>query len=158
MTQNVITAKAEMLIRKPAAQVFEAFINPEITSKFWFTKSSGRLTPGAHLQWDWEMYGASAQVDVKAIEENRRILIEWNDGETVEWLFTERAADQTYVTITNKGFSGNQDEIVQKALDGVGGFTTVLCGLKAYLEHNIELNLIADKYPDAVVADYAARR
>lgn len=158
MTQNVIMAKAEMLIRKPAAQVFEAFINPEITSKFWFTKSSGRLEPGAHLQWDWEMYGASAQVDVKAIEENRRILIEWDGGETVEWLFTARTADQTYVTIINKGFSGSQDEIVNKALDGVGGFTTVLCGLKAYLEHNIELNLIADKYPDAVVADYAAKR
>lgn len=156
MNQQAVEAKAEMLIRKPAAEVFEAFINPEITSKFWFTKSSGRLTPGAHIQWDWEMYGASAQVDVKTIEQNQRILIEWNDGETVEWLFTARAADQTYVTIINKGFSGSQDEIVQKALDGVGGFTTVLCGLKAYLEHNIALNLIADKYPDAVVADYAA--
>jgi hypothetical protein len=38
--------KAEMLIRKPAAEVFEAFVNPAITSRFWFTKSSGRLEPG----------------------------------------------------------------------------------------------------------------
>jgi uncharacterized protein YndB with AHSA1/START domain len=36
-------AKAEMLIRKPSAEVFEAFVNPEVTTKFWFTKSSGRL-------------------------------------------------------------------------------------------------------------------
>lgn len=158
MAQNPLEAKVEMLVRKPAAEVFEAFINPEITSKFWFTKGSGRLEPGAHVQWDWEMYGASAQVDVKTIEENRRILIEWDGGETVEWLFTSRADDQTYVTIINTGFSGNQDEIVQKALDAVGGFTTLVCGLKAYLEHHIELNLVADKYPDAVVADYAAKR
>gem|GEM_PF-6143995 len=27
------------------------------------------------------------------------------------------------------------------------GFTTVLDGLKAYLEHNLQLNLIADKFP-----------
>lgn len=30
-------AKTEMLIRRPVAEVFEAFIEPEITTKFWFT-------------------------------------------------------------------------------------------------------------------------
>jgi uncharacterized protein YndB with AHSA1/START domain len=43
MNQHTIQTKAEMLIRKPVAEVFEAFINPEITSKFWFTSGSGRL-------------------------------------------------------------------------------------------------------------------
>ena len=33
-------AKAEMLIRRPVAEVFEAFVNPVITSKFWFTKGA----------------------------------------------------------------------------------------------------------------------
>ena len=37
------TTKTGMLIRKPAAAVFEAFVNPDITTKFWFTKSSGKL-------------------------------------------------------------------------------------------------------------------
>lgn len=32
-----------MLIRKPVKEVFEAIINPEITTKFWFTGSNGRL-------------------------------------------------------------------------------------------------------------------
>ncbi len=35
--------KTEMLIRKPVAEVFEAFVDPEVTTKFWFAKSSGRL-------------------------------------------------------------------------------------------------------------------
>ena len=39
-------AKAEMLIRKPVAEVFEAFVDPGVTSKFWFTRGSGRLQPG----------------------------------------------------------------------------------------------------------------
>jgi hypothetical protein len=33
-----------------------------------------------------------------------------------------------------------------------GGFTAVLDNMKAYLEHNIKLNLIADKYPKEVSA------
>ena len=61
-------AKAEMLIRRPVAEVFEAFVNPAITSKFWFTKGSGRLQAVGQIRWDWEMYGHSAQVSVKALQ------------------------------------------------------------------------------------------
>jgi uncharacterized protein YndB with AHSA1/START domain len=72
-------AKAEMLIRKPVAKVFEAFVNPAITSRFWFTKSSGPLEAGEHITWTWEMYNMSIEVDVKEIEANKRILIEWGN-------------------------------------------------------------------------------
>ena len=106
-----------MLIRRPVAEVFQAFVDPAMTTRFWFTKSSGRLVAGIQVQWDWEMYGHSAQVDVKAVEENRRILIEW-PGEggptTVEWLFTPRADSTTFVSITNMGFRGTGDEIVKQ--------------------------------------------
>lgn len=64
-----------MLIRKPVAEVFEAFVDPAITSRFWFTKGSGRLEDGKEVRWDWEMYGFSMQVKVKAVEKNARILI-----------------------------------------------------------------------------------
>lgn len=145
-------AKAEMLIRKPVSEVFEAFVDPTITTKFWFTKSSGKLETGKKIQWDWEMYGASAQVVVKAIELNRRILIEWSGYGTtiVEWLFTPRADHTTFVSITNSGFSGDRDEVVSQVIDSVEGFTLVLAGLKAFLEHNVILNLVADRHPDAI--------
>ena len=61
-------AKTGMLIRRPVADVFEAFVNPDITTKFWFTKGSGRLEAGKQVQWDWEMYGISIPVAVKAVE------------------------------------------------------------------------------------------
>lgn len=143
-------AKAEMLIRRPVAEVFEAFINPTITTKFWFTRSSGRLEPGKQVQWDWEMYNVSSQVSVKAIEENKRILIEWSGYGTpnlVEWIFTALEDDTTFVSITNTGFSGNGDELVDQAIGSTGGFTLVLCGLKALLEHNVILHLVADRFP-----------
>lgn len=69
-------AKAEMLIRKPVTEVFEAFINPEITTKIWFTKSTGRLEVGKPVEWTWEMYNMTIPVIVKAIETNKKILIE----------------------------------------------------------------------------------
>jgi uncharacterized protein YndB with AHSA1/START domain len=148
---QIPVAKAEMLIRRPVAEVFEAFINPTITTKFWFTRSSGRLEPGKQVQWDWEMYNVSSQVSVKAIEENNRILIEWSGYGTpnlVEWIFTAPSENTTFVSITNTGFSGNGDELVNQAMGSTGGFTLVLCGLKAFLEHNIMLNLVADRFPE----------
>ncbi len=147
---NTPIAKAEMLIRKPAAKVFEAFIDPAITTRFWFTKSTGRLEPGQHITWTWEMYDISTDVVVKEIEANKRILIDWgNRGSMtqVEWVFTPYENDFTYVTITNSGFSGDGDKVVNGALDSKGGFTWVLAGLKALLEHNIELNAIEDAFP-----------
>jgi uncharacterized protein YndB with AHSA1/START domain len=150
--KNPPVANAAMLIRKPVADVFEAFVNPEITSKFWFTKGSGRLEAGKKIKWDWEMYHFSIDVDVKAIEKNSRILIEWPGQRglaTVEWNFTSRP-DGTFVDVTNKGFHGDDEQVVQEALDSTGGFTWVLAGAKAFLEHNIQLNLVRDRFPEGI--------
>ena len=143
-------AKAQMLIRRSPPECFEAFVNPEITKRFWFTKSTGHLEAGKRVVWTWEMYGHSIDVNVKQIEPDRRILIEWgNYGSMteVEWIFEPYENDSTYVTITNSGFQGDGDKVVNDALDSMGGFTWVLAGLKALLEHNIELNAIADAFP-----------
>jgi uncharacterized protein YndB with AHSA1/START domain len=146
-------AKAEMLIRKPVSDVFEAFVDPAITTKFWFTKSSGRLEADKKIQWEWEMYGVSAQVVVKAIETNRRILIEWpgySGPATLEWTFVPQEDATTFVSITETGLTGNQDELVKQVADSTQGFTLVLAGLKALLEHNVRLNLVADHHPDGI--------
>jgi uncharacterized protein YndB with AHSA1/START domain len=144
-----------MLIRRSVAEVFEAFIDPAITSKFWFTRGSGRLEPGKQVQWDWEMFNASAQVNVKAVEQNKRIVVEWSGYDhptTVEWTFTARPDDTTFVSVTNTGFVGDADTRVEQAITSTEGFTFVLSGLKAYLEHGIQLNLVADHFPDGVAA------
>lgn len=151
--KQVPIAKTGMLIRKPVADVFEAFINPNITTKFWFTKSSGRLETGKQIQWDWEMYGISVLVTAKAVEQNRRIVIEWpgyGGPTTVEWIFAALEDSTTFVSITNAGFTGDGDELVKRATDSTQGFTLVLAGLKALLEHNIRLNLVADRYPNGI--------
>lgn len=147
--QHAPAARTGMLIRKPVAEVFEAFVDPAITSRFWFTRSSGRLQTGEQVRWDWDMYDVSTQVTVKAIEPNRRILIEWGapDSTTVEWQFASRPDGTTFVGITHTGFSGDGDDMVKQAVDATDGFALVLAGAKALLEHGIALNLVADRFP-----------
>lgn len=150
LNQNPVVT-AEMLIRRPVSEVFEAFIDPDITTKFWFTKSSGRLEKGRHIRWDWEMYGVFDDLYVHDIEENRRIAIESSDQTRTEWISASRGEHETFVAITHSGFTGNDDEMLHGAIDSMGGYTMVLCGLKALLEFGVVLNLVADKAPDAHV-------
>jgi uncharacterized protein YndB with AHSA1/START domain len=151
--KHVPMTKTGMLIRKPVAEVFEAFVNPDITTKFWFTKSSGRLQAGQQVQWEWEMYGISIPVTAKAIEPDRRIVIEWpgySSPTTVEWVFAPQKDGTTFVSITEAGFIGDGDELVKQVTGSTQGFSLVLAGLKALLEHDVRLNLVADRYPKGI--------
>jgi len=126
---KVPSTKTAMLIRKPVAEVFEAFINPDITTKFWFTNGSGKLEVGKQVQWDWEMYQISIPVTAKAIEPNKRIVIEWpgySGPTTVEWLFAAHKDATTFVEITETGFTGTGDELVKQVTDSTQGFSLVL--------------------------------
>ena len=149
-------AKAKMLIRRPVADVFEAIVDPRITSRFWFTKGSGKLEPGKRVQWDWEMYGVSAKVSVKDVDENRRIAFDWGDDEettTVEFRFVPLGDDTTYLQVTETGLSGDGDALVARVAGSTGGFTIALCALKALLEHDVVLTVVRDRFPKGLDAD-----
>jgi uncharacterized protein YndB with AHSA1/START domain len=146
-------AKTGMLIRRPAAEVFEAFVDPDITTKFWFTRSTGRLEAGKPVRWDWEMYDISIPVTARMIEPSRRIVVEWpghGSPTTVEWAFAPQPDGTTFVQISEFGFTGSGDELVKKATDSTQGFSLVLAGAKALLEHGVRLNLVADRYPKGI--------
>ncbi|MDQ0781913.1 SRPBCC family protein [Chryseobacterium sp. W4I1] len=139
--------QAQMLIRKPVEEVFEAFVNPEVTTNFWFTKSTGKLEAGQTVTWDWEMYGAKSVVKVHEIISNQLIKTEWGDpAVNVDYEFREMEKG-TLVIIKSYGFAQTGEDLLRVVNDNTGGFTTVLDGCKAYLEHGIKLNLIEDKFP-----------
>src|SRR4030095_1313598 len=144
-------AEAQMLIRRPVAEVFEAFVDPEITKHFWFTKGSSRLEVNKTVTWEWEMYNVSTTVVAKEILPDKKIVYEWGDPRTtVEFNFQTLKDGSTYVTVTECGYDTSGDELLIMIKGSTGGFTTVLDNLKAYLEYNINLNLIADKFPKEV--------
>jgi hypothetical protein len=68
----------------------------------------------------------------------------------VEWIFAPQTDGTTFVTITEAGFTGDGDELVKQVIDSTQGFTLVLAGLKAFLEHGVRLNLVADRYPEGI--------
>ena len=139
-------ATAGMLIRKPVDVVLDAFVDPAVTTKFWFTHSTGRLDPGATVIWTWAMYGASTDVRVKAVEP-RRLLIDWDTAASpteVEWTFAERG-EHCFVEVANRGFRTDE---VAKAIDSTGGFSLVLGAAKIWLEHGIDRRFIVNRHRD----------
>src|SRR5690606_3828607 len=115
------------------------------------TKSSGKLEVGKTVTWEWEMYDIATNVLVRDIIQNKKITVEWGEpATTVDFEFTALTDDKTYVVIKNYGFKETGNDLILAIKDSTGGFTTVLDGLKAYLEHNVRLNLIGDKYPKEV--------
>jgi uncharacterized protein YndB with AHSA1/START domain len=144
---KAVAARATMLIRRPVDEVFNAFVDPAVTTRFWFSRSSGRLARGATVTWYWDNHGVCGDVKVTRLEANATIAIEWPTP--VEWTFTPIGNDATFVAIVASGFTGTDDEQVAQALDSTEGFNLVIAACKALLEHGIELQLIADKHPES---------
>lgn len=137
------------LIRRPPAEVFAAFVDPAITTRFWFTKSSGPLARGVTVRWEWEMYGVGDTVRVKDFEEPERLVLEMGvgGGTIAEFRFVRRE-EGTVITVIESGFCGTADEAIAYVAGSTGGYTTALCAAKALLEHGIELGAVRDKFPD----------
>lgn len=146
-----VFARAAMMIRKPVNDVFNAFTDAEAITKFWFSKSTGNLQPGAKVQWTWESYNLTTGAEVKEFEQNKRILICWTGGgdpTLVEWLFKDRGNGTTFVTIVHSGAELEGEKLLESAIGTTEGWAWVLAGAKAYLEQGVELNLIWDRFPD----------
>jgi uncharacterized protein YndB with AHSA1/START domain len=110
---EAITAATGMLIRRPVADVFQALVDPAVTTRFWFTHSTGKLESGKHVRWYWEMYDHAADVEVEAIEDHERISMTWPAYEgdsrtTIEWTFRPLSEDTTFVSVKTGGSSATR--------------------------------------------------
>jgi uncharacterized protein YndB with AHSA1/START domain len=146
-------AKTGMLVRRPVEGVFEAIVNPEITSKFWFSKGSNRLETGKTARWEWESHNVSIEVRAIAVEPNRLVRIEWPGytGPTeVEWTFQSIPDGTTFVRVQESGWIDDADKLIRYVADATQGFSLMLAGLKALLEYDIRLNLTLDRYPKGI--------
>lgn len=97
------------------------------------------------------MFGVFTLRDVKALEPGKRSLLDWvvdRISDSLKRFFQQRPGRGTYVAMTNSGFSGNGDKIVEQAMDSASGFALVLADFTAYLEFCIGLNLVADSHPE----------
>ncbi|MER8826430.1 SRPBCC domain-containing protein [Mesorhizobium sp. M0938] len=86
----------------------------------------------------------------KVVEANRRVVTEWpgySGPTTVEWTFQAIPDGTTFVRVREAGWTRDDDKLMRYVADSTQGFTLLLAGLKAWLEHGIQLNLTLDRYP-----------
>jgi uncharacterized protein YndB with AHSA1/START domain len=144
---QIPVVRVGMPIRRAPHDVFQAFADPAVTTRFWFTKSTGPLTPGATVQWEWEVQSLSTKVRVDEVEDDRRIRFEWNDEAptAVEFRFEPWEEGSTYVQVTETGLDGDGDQVLAHVAGSTAGFYQALCAAKAWLEHGVELNVVRDQ-------------
>lgn len=136
-------ASAEMLIRRPVSEVFDAFVRPEMITQFWLESTTGPLVEGATLEWRFMVPGAVETVTVTALDDQRRIAFDWSDAVSVDIGFEELREGATRVTVHANGFRG--DQAGTDVVNATEGFSIVLCELKILLEMGRPGNLVKDK-------------
>ena len=141
--------EVDMLIRRLAREVWEAFADPDEIRRFWVARSTGRLETGAVVTWMFKIAGAETDVTVLEARPGELLDLRW-DGQPLRISFADRG-DSTLVTVRVTEFRG--DTPAATAVETMSGFTLVLASLKMWLEHGIEGELMYDRFPDATYAD-----
>jgi uncharacterized protein YndB with AHSA1/START domain len=138
-----VNATVEMLIRKPAKDVFDAFANPRIIEKFWLKSASGPLAKDATVEWEFMVQGARETVTVTEFIANQVIAFKWSDGVAVEMKFEQQDKNSTRLSVNATGFNGADESSL--AVNATEGFTIVVCDLKSLLETGQSGNMVRDK-------------
>lgn len=143
-------------IDKPVHDVFEAVANPDTLSRYFTTGGAqGRIETGATVMWEFQEHPGAIPVEVVEVVPDEKIVLEWGAAERASGEIGAKGAQSDYKTTVTMLFKPAEDgrtlvEIVEEgwrdtpgALRGsygnCEGWTGMLCALKAWLEHGINL-------------------
>jgi uncharacterized protein YndB with AHSA1/START domain len=137
-------------VSRPLAEVYEAVADPAQLSRYFTTGgANGRLESGATVSWDFHDFPGAFPVRVVEAEPERRIVLRWaaneegpGEGEdyqtTVTISFEPVGDDRTRVSIGEEGWR-ETDAGLKASYGNCMGWSQMLCALKAWLEHGINL-------------------
>lgn len=136
-------------INKPAHKVYEAVADPTVLSRYFTTGGAkGRMESGATVTWEFHDFPGRFPVHVVNTEQDQSIEFRWGatggaakEGETettVVFTFTSLDDGRTLIEISESGFRDSEAGW-QAALDQCGGWTAMLCAMRVWLEHEINL-------------------
>lgn len=142
-------------IAAPVSQVFEAVADPDQLSRYFTTGGAkGRLETGTTVTWDFHDYPGAFPVDVIEVEKDQCIILEWEanegvpaDGEPVvdagyktrvTMTFEALEDGRTLVTIAEGGWRETETGL-RGSYGNCQGWTQMLCAMKAWIEHGINL-------------------
>lgn len=139
-------------ISKPISEVFEAVANPDHLSRFFTTGGAkGRLETGAVVKWDFHDFPGAFPVHVVEVEQDKRIVLRWDAAEdtiepdasgihrtTVTMTFEPISDNRTLVCISEDGWSETPEGLAA-SYSNCEGWTGMLCAMKVWLEHGLNL-------------------
>ena len=146
-------------IAKPVHEVFEAVADPQQLSHYFTTGGAqGRLETGATVTWDFHDYPGAFPVEVVKVVPEEKIVLKWaaSEGEppnlpdvdarergsdyqtTVTMNFQALDDGRTLVEIDEEGWRENEGAL-KASYGNCQGWSQMLCALKAWLEHGINL-------------------
>lgn len=131
-------------IARPVAEVFDAVYNPKKLSGYFTTGgASGPLTQGSSVTWDFADFPGAFPVHVRKVESGRLIELEWQaaDGDyntRVRIEFEPIDDGSTLVRISESGWK-ETPEGLKSSYGNCSGWMHMLCCLKVYVEHGINL-------------------
>lgn len=144
--------KVSARIARPVAEVFEAVADPKRLSGYFTTGGAkGRLETGATVTWDFHDFPGAFPVEVAEVVQNERIVLRWaaDDGDpvpgqsagyqtTVTMTFEQLDDGRTLVSISEEGWRQTPGGL-KASYNNCGGWMQMLCAMKAYVEHGINL-------------------
>ncbi|AKR56644.1 ATPase [Devosia sp. H5989] len=139
-------------IARPASEVFEAVVNPEHLSHFFTTGGAkGRLETGSTVTWDFADFPGAFPVQVVEVVPDKKIVLHWGaaddapEGETasphdttVTMTFEQLEDGRTLVQISEEGWRETAKGL-KASYGNCEGWTGMLCAMKVWLEHGINL-------------------
>jgi len=147
--------KVSARIAAPIAKVFEAVADPAQLSHYFTTGGAkGRLETGATVSWDFADFPGAFPVHVIEVLPEKSIVLEWAANEGVpegddavadagyntRVTMTFEALDdgRTLVSIAEQGWRETATGL-KASYGNCGGWMQMLCAMKIWVEHGINL-------------------
>lgn len=142
MSAEQLSVGVKLKVLRPAREVFEAVVDPGEMSKYFITTGSARLEQGKHAVWSFADHGGvEVEVDVVEAVVAKRLAFDWTAagiGSSRVVMSFEDEGGATELSVREAGWPKNDDGIAKLA-EQTRGWTHMLCCLKAYVEHGIQL-------------------
>ena len=137
-----------IIVARPPAEAFEAVADPKQLSSYFTTGGAvGRLEAGRTVMWDFHDFPGAFPVEVLDATAPERIVLSWAANDpgadrpyklTVTFRFTPAGEGRTKVEIEERGWH-DTDSGRKASYGNCMGWSQLLCAMKAWVEHGINL-------------------
>jgi len=135
-----------IIVNRPRHDVFEAVADPKQLSSYFTTGgASARPEQGQTVMWDFADFPGAFPVQVTEVVPDEKIAFDWKANEPgadyqieVTFRFTDVEAGRTKVEVEEAGWRST-DVAVKASYGNCMGWSQMLCALKAWVEHGINL-------------------